>query len=332
MKKLVLLFSVFLLYTSFVTTVDPRHFTIQKLAPGVWAAINNDNYGHAICNAGIIDLGDKTLIFDPFMNIDAANELKAFARKLTGREATIIVNSHFHNDHIRGNQVFLPATIISTAWTREQIAIEEPLELEWEKKNAARLAAENRKQLKTATGKEKKELPLWIGYYEAMVTNGPLIKTTLPSLTFTDSLHIHGSKRSVVLKEFIDGHTKSDLVMILPAEGIAFMGDLLFEERHPYLPQGRPEALVSIMNKLAEDGDLKRFVPGHGKPGGKDVLINQAKYVTELRKLVSASVDAGVPDSVIRKMNIPVQYSDWKFGRFFPANVNFLLKEARKKM
>ena len=46
-----------------------KHFTIKPMAPGVWAAINNDEYGHAICNAGIVDLGDKTLIYDPFMNM-----------------------------------------------------------------------------------------------------------------------------------------------------------------------------------------------------------------------------------------------------------------------
>ncbi|MGH2563794.1 MAG: hypothetical protein ACRDE5_04740, partial [Ginsengibacter sp.] len=36
-----------------------NHFTIHKLAEGVYAAIAK-NGGYAICNAGIIDLGDAT--------------------------------------------------------------------------------------------------------------------------------------------------------------------------------------------------------------------------------------------------------------------------------
>src|SRR6476469_7044401 len=95
----------------------PVNFTIQQLAPGVWAAIQNDQFGKAICNAGIVDMGDKTLIFDPFMIPEAARELRETAERLTGRPVSIVVDSHYHNDHIRGNQEFKPeATIISTTW------------------------------------------------------------------------------------------------------------------------------------------------------------------------------------------------------------------------
>ena len=53
-----------------------KHFFLQQLAPGVWAAIQNDKGGHAISNAGIIALGNKTVVFDASMNPDAASELK----------------------------------------------------------------------------------------------------------------------------------------------------------------------------------------------------------------------------------------------------------------
>src|SRR5688500_14453453 len=62
-----------------------ENFTIQQIAPRVWAAIHNNHYGKAICNAGIVDLGDKTIIFDPFMTPSAAIELRDIARQLTKR-------------------------------------------------------------------------------------------------------------------------------------------------------------------------------------------------------------------------------------------------------
>src|SRR5688572_25517509 len=71
-----------------------RNFTIEAIAPNVWAALHNDNFGKAICNAGIIDLGDKTVIFDPFMTPSAALELRDIARKLTKRNYAYVVNSH----------------------------------------------------------------------------------------------------------------------------------------------------------------------------------------------------------------------------------------------
>ena len=91
------------------------NFSIKQLAPGVWAALQNDKGGHAISNAGIIDLGNKTLVFDAFINPDAAIELRQVAEQLTKHKVSFVVNSHFHDDHIRGTEAFVPgALVIST--------------------------------------------------------------------------------------------------------------------------------------------------------------------------------------------------------------------------
>jgi hypothetical protein len=63
-----------------------KHFKLEELAPGVWAAIHNDKYGHAICNAGIVDLGNNTVVLDPFITTEAARDLKKAAEHLTGRK------------------------------------------------------------------------------------------------------------------------------------------------------------------------------------------------------------------------------------------------------
>ena len=115
-----------------ISTSD--NFTIEKIGPGVWAAINNDNYGKAISNAGIIDLGNKTLVFDAFMTPSAAWELRNIAKQLTRKQVTMVVNSHYHTDHVRGNQAFVPtASILSTSKTREMIRENEGEEKKWEK-------------------------------------------------------------------------------------------------------------------------------------------------------------------------------------------------------
>ena len=315
---------------SFQSPPASKHFTVKQLSPGVWAAINNDNYGHAICNAGVIDLGDQTVIFDPFMNLDAANELKAVAKQLTKRDATIIINSHYHNDHIRGNQAFLPASIISTQWTRDKIAISEPEEIEWEKKNVAKLAADHRKQLADATPKEKEELALWIGYYEGIAANLPLYKTILPNVTFTDSLWIQGTARSIQLVELKNGHTESDLILVLPKEGIVFMGDLLFEKRHPWLAHGIPLAWSKHLDNLYNNTSLQQYVPGHGEVCNRQYLKTMSQYIGDLQAIVKNNIDQQQPDSLTAKLPVPAAYAGWKFGRFFTPNLKFLMKEYRK--
>ncbi len=308
-----------------------KHFKLEVLAPGVWAAIQNDKYGHAICNAGIVDLGNKTVVFDPFMTPEAARDLKKAAEQLTGRKVTMVINSHFHNDHIRGNQVFVPlATIVSTEWTRNKIFISEKEEQEWEKKNAAPSAATERKKLHTATTAERQELIMWINYYEGIQKSLSELKTTMPDLTFSDTLWIYGSKRVIKLVECKKGHTNSDVVMLLPKEGIAFMGDLFFVNRHPWLGDGDAASLQQHIKNFREDPSLNKYVPGHGPVAGKVEMQLLENYLTDVQQLVRKGIEQQLPDSTIIKLPIPDAYQHWWFGRFYKPNIQFLCEQMRK--
>ena len=317
-------------FSSLQTTPVSKHFHLTKLAPGIWAAIHNDNYGRAICNAGIIDLGDKTVIFDPFMTPEAAKDLKKVAKQLTSDDRLVVINSHFHNDHIRGNQVFSPeASIISTEWTRNKMVFSEPDEQQWEKTNAGPLAAAEREKLKTVTGREKEETILWLAYYEGILKSLPELKLTLPDITFSDSLWIHGKDRSIKLIEYKNGHTPSDIVLFLPEDRIAFMGDLFFVQRHPWLGDGDPEEWKKILQHLMTS-PVDRFVPGHGPISGKEELQPLHDYITDVQSVVNEGFKTGLPDSVILKAQVPDKYSEWWFGRFYFYNVRSLVRRARK--
>jgi cyclase len=308
------------------------NFNIQQLAPGVWAAIHNDEYGKAICNAGIVDLGDKTLLFDPFMTPQAAEELKAVAQQLTGKPVTLVVNSHYHNDHIRGNQVFAPyATIISSNYTRERIAEMEPQTQSWERKHAPALLKATRQKYNGATEMERKELNLWIGYYEGMVESISDLQITLPDVVFDDSLWILGTERHVKLMEFKNGHTASDVVMCLPAERVVFAGDLLYVNRHPWLCDGEPAGWQSNLEKLYANHFMQTYVPGHGPVCDKKAVQEMYDYLSIVQSLAdSAASDSLQSTSLIQ--NIPVKYQRWYFGRFYQPNMSFLLNSRRKEV
>lgn len=301
------------------------NFKLEPLAPGVWAALNTK---HGICNAGIIDLGDKTVVFDPFMNIDAAEELKAAAEYLTHRSAALVINSHYHNDHIRGNQVFLPATIVSTYWTRQQMAISEPEELKWEKENAPGILASYRQRASTATGWEKEELPVWINYFEGMVQSGPKINTTLPNLTFTDSLWISGSRLRIKLVEFRNAHTSSDAVLLLPDLGICFTGDLLFNQNHPFLGDGHADSLKQYLTNWLASPSFQQLVPGHGPLSDLSTVKEEIRYINTLQEIVKMQQREGKPDSIIVNSPIPTPYQRWHLSRFFASNLSYLCRQA----
>jgi cyclase len=333
MGKSILLTVALIIIFSFSNHDHPssNHFTIQKLADGVWAVIHNDKTGYAICNAGIVDLGDKTLVFDAFINPDAAADLKKIAKELTGRPVSFVVNSHYHDDHVRGNQAFNNAIIISTAWTKASISRSEPEERAWAAKNGPSRLKSAIEALNNATGKDKEEALMWVNYYKSIMEPLSKLKLVLPAIGFTDSLLIEGSKRSILLKECKNAHTASDAIMILPKEGIVFMGDMLFTQRHPYLADGNAATWKQHLETLFSDTSLQWFVPGHGPVAGKESLQSTIGYINYLQQEARHAMQSGEPDSIFARRAVPPQYSNWWYKRFYGANLKSVYKEIRRR-
>jgi cyclase len=71
-----------------------KHFRLQQLADGVYAA-HHINNGGALSNSGIVDLGDRTVIFDTLFTHHATEDLRTTAETLTGRPINTVINNHF---------------------------------------------------------------------------------------------------------------------------------------------------------------------------------------------------------------------------------------------
>jgi cyclase len=301
-----------------------QHFRLEQLADGVYAAIHADD-GWATCNAGIIDLGDRTLVFDTFMSPEAATDLKHAAEHLTGRPARWLINSHYHNDHIWGNQAFdCNVDILSTNRTRELIITEGPLEVQGYREVAqTRLASLEAQYVKERDPITRNHLRVFIVYFQAIIATLPILQIRLPNLTFTGEFTFNGSKRSAELISFEGGHSGSDAILYLPREGIVFMSDLLFIGGHPYLPDGDP---VKIKLFLAEVRKLqaKIFVPGHGPVGQTSDLDWMDEYIDTLNALVRSAIENGATMVEIGKIAMPNEYKPLIFPTFFPQNLVFL--------
>jgi cyclase len=297
-----------------------KHFTIQKLANGVYAAISK-NGGYAICNAGIIDLGDATLIFDPFMTPEAGEDLKKAAQLLTGHKVKYVVNSHFHNDHIGGNQVFDQTNIISTQRTRELIAKFQPEEIAEDKTAAPpELEKIKSKNTSTMTPHELEENIMWKGYYEALVTSSDSLRTILPDITFNDRFVLYGTKRTILLLTFGTGHTESDLFLYLPTEQIAFLGDLLFVQNQPWLGDGDPNKWKTYLDSIARL-NIKLLVPGHGPVGTISNLDTMKLYFETVNKAAMAYYKKGTLPENDSTLKSPPPFDNWFLSSFYKPNV-----------
>ncbi len=305
---------------------DSKHFRLQRLADGVYAAIHIDG-GGAFGNAGIVDLGDRTLIYDTFFTPQAAEDLRTAAEALTGRPIDAVINSHFHNDHVWGNQVFSANTeIISSEETRRLFIATRGLGGNDDSfmADAEANLEETRTQFQAAEEESKRsQLALWIDYYRSIVEAKPILQVRAPNLTFAERLAFHGTDRTAELIAFVGGHTESDTVLFLPQEGIAFMSDLLCIGHHPWLVGGDPERFCHGLEAVSNLAP-KLLVPGHGPVGTADSLTLMRQYIHRLDGMARNMVEDGEAEETIDAVAIPEPYDDWLFASFFSDNMHSL--------
>lgn len=307
-----------------------RTIRVEAVADGVYAAISIPGQG-SVGNAGIIDLGDETLIFDTLKTPAAAIELCQAAEKLTGRSATWIVNSHWHDDHVAGNQVFLPEAraIIATERTRELMATQLVAEYAEDAAKLPDFLVSLQAQLAGETdARQREHLALRLAENRLLAEEVSEIKVTLPTLTFDGRLTLRGALRTVELLCYGGGHTESDLFLYLPAEQTAFLGDLAFLNCHPWLSDGDPDEWTHILDRV-EKAPLQVVVPGHGPVSDYTTIRLTRQYIIEAQAQARSLVaSADTSEERLSALPAPDPFDGWSWPHFHARNLRFLVGRA----
>ncbi len=303
------------------------HFTLVSVADGVYAALATPG-GGALGNAAIVDLGDHTLVFDTMATLHAARDLRQAAERLTGRSPTLVVNSHWHGDHVYGNQVFLPeAAIVATATTRaimdERVAVVIPREFV---RVQAQIPDLQRRLAQVTDDEQRHRLNDDLAFARLRATSLPEQRAWLPTATFEDRVVFYGSGRRAELLTYGGGHTRSDAFLYLPDEGLALMGDLLFVHVHPLFIWGDPREWRRIIERVKTLG-LRIVVPGHGSVGTVDDLDALAGYLSAIEDVALSVVEGGGTLGQAPRRSMPAPFDSWDAPEVFEANMTFLLKD-----
>ena len=266
----------------------PSTFTVHEVTSGVWAAIAPGTSGPAVSNAAIVDLGDKTIVVDTFMTAVAAEELAGEVRRLTGRAPFMVVNSHWHSDHVRGNHVFGQVPIVGTALMRE-LMIEDAPETPDEFTRRAVAVKEFADGLAAAATTPEQQLQAahTAALADALAAEAGTYRLVLPDVVIGDRLDIEG-ERSATILGFGRGHTASDLFVHLPDDGIVIAADLVWTGIHPKTTDGFPADWARVLDRLSALGPGS-VVPGHGNPGTAADIVAMAAYLRELDAMVAAA-------------------------------------------
>jgi cyclase len=309
------------------TVLENQHFRVERLADGLFTVLNTLE-GGAMSNAGIVDLGDETLVFDALLTRAAATELRAAAEELTGRAPRYVVNSHAHGDHVWGNGVFLPeASILSSRATAAMMTAEDRVSIDRE--DLVTELAKLEKLHQEATD-EAVRLSIAADLHSRrwLLEELPLLVVP-PTVTFEDRVWIRGTKRSVSVDVVAKAHTAGDAYLRCPEEGVVFLGDLGFFADFPsYIaPQGDAVAWSSILRDF-ESLDVEQFVPGHGPIGDAGDLRTQRAFLDAVVDVAGKVTKAGgtVEDAVERMRR--TDYSRWATLPLFVSSLQSALAQV----
>ncbi len=293
-----------------------RHFLVRPIGRGVYAAIATPA-GYGLCNATIVDLGGRTVVFDTMLTPAAGADLARAAERLTGRRPDWVVNSHWHGDHIWGNASFPDGHIVSSRGVREQVVRRSRQQFRDDRREFRKVL---RGPSPPGPGIPPNDREQALSWFLAVVRLPRSHRIVPPELTFEGEMELTGSRRSVRLITYGGGHSPSDVFAFLPDERIVLAGDLVMVGLHPSVSDGWPDRWTRILGRVQR---LRpdRVVPGHGPVGsGRSVAVAR-EYLGRLERIVRRAAREGATLGEIVREPIPDRYSDWGFSFMFPANL-----------
>lgn len=229
---------------------------------------------------------DAVLLVDTGQFPSITRRVLADIRTHTKAPVKYVVNTHWHGDHLLGNdavkQAFPGAKFIAHSHTIEQgkkyyenYAAKEPSVL-------AGAVADMRKQLLTATREDAKT---WIAKTlecaEAIAPEVPETNYFAPDTPVDAEMKVNLGDVTAVVKHIGAGNTPGDLVVWVPEDQLVASGDMVVAPT----PYAIGSDLAPWVNTIGNLRAMKAavIVPGHGP------VMRNYKYIDDVEKLLRAT-------------------------------------------
>ena len=303
-------FGALLTFSFFVAGGGAEPNAVTKIADGVWFREGDiKNEGH--CNNVIIEMKDYLVIVDANFP-SGARATMADAKKLSPKPVKYVFITHHHGDHDYGSVVWTEtgATTLAYKGVAEELARYEPTR--WQD------TAKTRKDV----GDLKRDAP------------------EPPKQTFDKSPFIlKDSTREIQFHFFGWAHTRGDGFVWLPKERVLATGDAGANGPYNYTADANIGNWPKVMQAALKLKPL-HVLPGHGGPGGPEILTGQAAFMSELKKAVSSAIASGkkLEDVVTIKpgspsttaLTLPDTVKNW-VGNSLPTQVSDTWREVTMK-
>jgi len=191
------------------------------------------------------------------------DQLLAAIRQIDDRPVRFVINTHYHGDHVGGNE--------SLGKTGSVIIAHDNI-------------------------RRRMNSDQFNSFFDS--TTPAYAPASLPVVTFNERVTLHLNGESVAVHHVPRGHTDGDSIVHFPASNVLHMGDIFFNGLYPYIDldgggsiQGMIDA-VELGLGLADQ--QTRIIPGHGALSNRTELQAYHDFLVKARDNVQALIDQGL--------------------------------------
>lgn len=229
------------------------------------------NIGASVGEDGIVIVDDESA--------PLAEKIQAALKGITDKPVRFVINTHYHGDHVGGNEYF--------------------------QKQAPIIAHDNvRKRLETG-GTTSNGGSL---HFETT----PQPKDALPIITFDHEITVHLNGEDIRALHFPSGHTDGDSIVFFPKSNVVHMGDE-FVTHFPFVDVEAGGSLNGIIdaveNVIAQVPPDVKVIPGHGPLSS---LGDLRAYLTMLKETRAATQEALKEGKTLDQMKQAKLLDPWK--------------------
>ena len=211
------------------------------------------------------------------------DQLLAAVREIDERPVRFVINTHYHGDHVGGNEALgKTGTVI--------------------------IAHDNIRRRMTT-----EQFSSFMN-----TTTPPYPEEALPIVTFNDRVTLHLNGESVAIRHVPRGHTDGDSIVFFPDSNVLHMGDIFFNGLYPYIDLdggGTVQGLIAAVEQGLELADAEtKIIAGHGPLSDRAGLVDLREMLEFTIGFVRERRARGQSLEMIQAEGFPDEYDEWNHG------------------
>ncbi len=270
---------------------DKIEIKTTKVADGIYMLEGaGGNIGLSVGEDGAFVIDDQ---YAPL-----SEKIMAAIKDVTVKPVEFVLNTHYHGDHVGGNEAF--------------------------GKTGAHIVAHDNVRKRLEEG--------GIGWDGRALAPAPA--DALPIITFSDAMSFHWNGQDIRVWHLNAAHTDGDAVIFFKTANVVHLGDLMMNGGYPFVDINSGGVLSGYIEYheqlLSKVDDQVKLIPGHGALATKADLQTYVDMLKDVRGRVNAQIAAGLSEDEAVAAD-PLGDLNGKWGQGF-INGEAMIRAAYKSL